>query len=171
VYVGSVRVCRWCIYGVCRGDGALTNAHSLSLSIPPSLPPLTHPPTHPPCISGKSMESIEAMVVELDPTFQVDEMLLNPHPFNLSITEGGDDEVSIYQKRPNARQKRPNVRASPFNLSITEGGSDEVFLVLLSLSRFLALFNSRSRSLSPSLESATCEPSPSRVANVLLMCC
>ena len=42
------------------------------------------------------MESIEAMVVELDPTFQVDEMLLNPHPFNLSITEGGGDEVFLF---------------------------------------------------------------------------
>jgi hypothetical protein len=77
---------RWC----CLRERALSLSPSLSLSPPPA------PPIHPPSISGKSMESIEAMVVELDPTFQVDEMLLNPHPFNLSITEGGGDEVSLF---------------------------------------------------------------------------
>ena len=79
----------------CRGDGAAC-ARARSFSHLHSLSPPPAPPIHPPSISGKSMESIEAMVVELDPTFQVDEMLLNPHPFNLSITEGGGDEVSLF---------------------------------------------------------------------------
>ena len=56
---------------------------------------LTH--MHPHTLShtkGKHMENIEALTMQLDPSFEVDEMLLMPHPFMLSITEGGG-EVSL----------------------------------------------------------------------------